>query len=78
MPGKIPDMDDVGIQFGMISSLRTGNVVIDMIVSMCVPLFFQLLDFFCGEMIPGLSQFIKNFTTDSTIVRKVIEHEVNY
>jgi hypothetical protein len=75
-PAKLADMGDLGTQFGIMNALRTGNVIIDMLVSMVVPLFFQILDFLMEQVLPGISQFIKDLTLDKTVVRKVIEHEV--
>lgn len=45
IPGSVGGMDtnNLGSQLGMINALRTGNPLLDMVIVMLIPVFFQML-----------------------------------
>lgn len=67
-------MDSSAAQFGLISSLRTGNVIFDMLICMCVPLLFSSVAVLLRELGPQLNKLLAWMQTYNEVIREV-SHE---
>lgn len=70
-------LSDVSTQFGVINALRTGNIVLDMIVCMAIPMVFQFFNLIWLHFGGAVMAFINGLSYDHTTVVKTIEHKVN-
>ena len=59
-------------QFGLINSLRTGNVVLDMLVCMLVPLLFGGIGQMFRELVPMCSRVRQHFKSRNQIERMIL------
>lgn len=62
-------------QFGVMNSLRTGNVVWDMAICMCIPMVFKFMENLMGKADPMLTRFISLFQQDDKMYTKTLEYE---
>ena len=51
------DLGGAATQFGLINNLRTGNMILDMLVAMAIPLLFGMLGQWMRELFPMLRAF---------------------
>jgi len=68
-------MDGMGgmtTQFGLINSLRTGNVVLDMMVCMVVPLLFGGIGKMFGDLVPMLTRLRLHFKSRNKVERVIL------
>jgi hypothetical protein len=82
--GRNGDGLDVTSQMGIINSLKTGNVVLDMVLAMCIPVFFKMLfegisstqkKLTSGDLSLEPADWLPRWLCGRTICERVIEHK---
>lgn len=58
--------------------LRTGNILIDTIVSMSIPALFISINFLLRFLIPLINTILLFFTSNTDNIEKLLEYEVKY
>jgi hypothetical protein len=71
-------LGNMGSQLGLINSLRTGNIILDMVICMMIPLLFQGLSLIWVRYQPAIMKFIDSFKHNENVCVKVLEYEVFY
>ena len=69
------DISNMGSQLGLINSLRTGNVVLDMLICMCIPLLFQLAAFVATRYSDFFVNLMERIRTNENVCMKTLEYE---
>ncbi len=68
-------LQGLGSQIGIINTLRTGNVIFDLIICMLIPLAFSLCGDIWNRLFPYIqSQFLKFFYRNNDII-KTLDYE---
>ena len=73
-------MDAAGLsgatsQFGIINALRTGNVMLDMIICMMIPVAFKLLETIFTRFSPALQELMDMFKRSDRVCLKTLDYE---
>jgi hypothetical protein len=71
-------LNGLSSQFGIINSLRTGNVVVDMVICMMIPVAFKVLSAIWERFQPAFLAFIESLRTNNNVVLKTLDYEVIY
>ena len=71
-------MQALSSQFGLINSLRTGNVILDMMVCMMIPVFFKLIADSWQHIIPFINEILAIFGKEKEYVMKSLDYEVGW
>jgi len=69
------NMQALSSQFGLINSLRTGNVILDMMVCMMIPVFFKLIADSWQHVIPFINEILAKFGKEKEYVMKSLDYE---
>lgn len=70
-PGGVGALDDLATQFGLLNALRTGNVVLDMLVCMLLPLIFGSIAGAMNSVMPAVRRSTTAFISRNTVTRKI-------
>ncbi len=62
-------------QVGVINAMRTGNVVLDMMIAMSIPLAVQGLFKFWEWLKPRIEEFMLSFQQQDFYYQRTIDHE---
>lgn len=69
-------MQSMSSQFGLINSMRTGNVVLDMLICMAIPVAFKILAAIWERFQPAFLAFIESLKQNNNVVLKTLDYEV--
>ena len=64
--GGLDALDSMTTQVGALNALRTGNMLIDMLVAMCLPLVFGTLAGLVHNIVPGAKKVHEYFRARTT------------
>lgn len=56
-----------GAQYGIINNLKTGNMIVDMAVAMCVPMFFSAVGMVLSSLSPHVVAFLTRLFTPKPV-----------
>ncbi len=72
-PGMSPAgvMDSMAAQFGLINSLRTGNMILDMLICMVIPIVFGTIGSALQSASPTLRHMVAKFQQRNVVIREV-------
>lgn len=68
-------MQGLSSQFGIINSLRTGNVILDMAVCMMIPLVFKILTLLFERFQPWINEIIESIRQNKNVCLKTLDYE---
>ena len=68
-------MGGMSSQFGITQALRTGNVYVDMMVCMMIPLFFSGIASLFATLTPMIQKWIDSFKIDESYCTKSLDYE---
>lgn len=63
------------LQVGVINAMRTGNVVLDMMIAMSIPLALQAFFKFWEWLKPRVEEFLLSFQRQEFYYERSIDHE---
>jgi len=71
-------LDNMSVQFGLMNALKTGNVILDMLVCMMLPLLFGGITGAVGHVFPSLRRLGHAFMARNEVTRKIVyERKLN-
>jgi SpoVK/Ycf46/Vps4 family AAA+-type ATPase len=66
---------DTATQFGITNALRTGNVMLDMVICMMIPVAFKLLETIFTRFTPFINNILEKFKRSDRVCVKTLDFE---